>query len=283
MINSLGKFTIFVIQKRYIMNKILLLIVLSISMGCSKIEDRTYLIKTPKGEIKFKLYSETPKHQKNFDNLIEDGYFDRLLFHRVINDFMIQGGDPDSRDAEAGEKLGDGGPGYRISEEIKPTLFHKKGAIGAARESDKVNPLMESSGSQFYIVKGKIFTDAKLDKLEKKRIDQAISKLRTKIRAEYISKIEKAEKELNYEILSEISAEIDSLSKARVDSSRWIYPPKHREIYKTVGGTPHLDGNYTVFGEVTEGFEVIDSISAVKTDQFNLPIEKVTMEISIIE
>jgi cyclophilin family peptidyl-prolyl cis-trans isomerase len=177
------------------------------------------LLETNYGTMRVRLSNETPLHKDNFLKLTKNGYYNGVLFHRVINKFMIQAGDPDSRKAVAGKPLGEGGPAYTVPAEFRADLFHKKGVIAAAREGDDVNPQKASSGSQFYIVQGKIWTDGGLDTLEVKRLN-----------------------------------------------GRKI-PRDQRTVYKTIGGTPHLDQNYTVFGEVIEGLNVIDSIAAVATSK----------------
>jgi cyclophilin family peptidyl-prolyl cis-trans isomerase len=179
---------------------------------------RDVLLQTSYGDIVIRLSDSTPLHRDNFLKLVKTGFYDSVLFHRVIQNFMIQAGDPDSRHALAGQPLGNGGPGYRIPAEFRQTLFHKKGVIAAARDN---NPDKASSGSQFYIVQGKIFTDAGLDSVETYRL-----------------------------------------------GGRKI-PIEHREIYKTIGGSPHLDQNYTVFGEVVKGLDVLDKIAAVQTSKGN--------------
>ncbi|HKC34592.1 MAG TPA: peptidylprolyl isomerase [Chitinophagaceae bacterium] len=178
---------------------------------------RDVLIQTTMGDIVIRLSDSTPLHRDNFLKLVKVGYYDSVLFHRVIKDFMIQAGDPNSKKAAAGLPLGNGGPGYTVPAEFRKTLFHKKGVIAAARTGDNVNPTKASSGSQFYIVQGKIFTAAGLDSVETFRLN-----------------------------------------------GRKI-PGEQREVYKTIGGTPHLDQNYTVFGEVVKGLDVIDNIAAVQT------------------
>lgn len=180
---------------------------------------RDVLLQTNYGDIVLHLYDSTPLHRDNYLKLVKSGFYDSVLFHRVIQNFMIQGGDPNSKQAKAGEPLGNGGPGYKIPAEFRTTLFHKKGVIAAAREGDNVNPEKASSGSQFYIVQGKIFTDAGLDSVETFRL-----------------------------------------------KGRKI-PPEQREVYKTIGGTPHLDQSYTVFGEVVKGLDVVDKIAAVQTSK----------------
>lgn len=173
---------------------------------------------TTEGTIILRLSDSTPLHRDNFLRLVKTHYYDSLLFHRVIQRFMIQGGDPDSKRAPAGKSLGDGGPTYTIPAEFNPALFHKKGVLAAAREGDDVNPQKASSASQFYIVQGKTFTDGALDTVEVKRLKRKI-------------------------------------------------PPAYREVYKTTGGAPHLDMNYTIFGEVVQGLDVVDKIAAVSTSK----------------
>lgn len=184
------------------------------------------------GRIVLLLYDETPLHRDNFIKLATNRVFDGLLFHRVIEKFMIQGGDPTSKDAEPGKMLGDGTLGYNIPAEFRPELFHKRGALCAAREGDMVNPKKESSASQFYIVQGRVWNTEELDNLQKR-------------------------------MKREISAE-------------------QRDVYTTIGGTPFLDGEYTVFGEVIEGMEVVDKIAAVKCDKNDRPLEDVRIEKVIV-
>ncbi len=177
------------------------------------------LIETNYGNMVVRLSDETPLHRDNFLQLVKSKYYNSVLFHRVISGFMIQAGDPESRKAPAGKPLGDGGPGYTVPAEFRPQLFHRKGVIAAAREGDDVNPQRASSGSQFYIVQGKVWTDEELNILEATRLGGR------KIPAEY------------------------------------------RQVYKTVGGSPHLDQAYTVFGELISGIPVLDSIAAVQTSK----------------
>ena len=179
---------------------------------------RDVLLQTNYGDIIVRLYDSTPLHRDNFLKLVKTGYYDSILFHRVIQNFMIQGGDPNSKQAKPGEPLGNGGPGYTIPAEFRPTIFHKKGVIAAARMGDNVNPEKASSGSQFYIVQGRMFTDAGLDSVETFRLKRKI-------------------------------------------------PPEQREVYKTIGGVPHLDQAYTVFGEVVKGLDVVDKIATVQTSK----------------
>jgi len=178
---------------------------------------RDVLLQTNMGDMVIRLSDSTPLHRDNFLKLVKVGFYDSILFHRVIKNFMIQSGDPNSKTAVARTPLGNGGPNYTIPAEFRTNLFHKKGVIAAARMGDNVNPQKASSGSQFYIVQGKIFDDAELESVEFSRMN-----------------------------------------------GRKI-PANRREVYKTIGGTPHLDDNYTVFGEVIKGLEVVDKIAAVPT------------------
>ncbi|MCB2197339.1 MAG: peptidylprolyl isomerase [Bacteroidetes bacterium] len=242
-----------------------------------KKEDQLYKIETIYGDMIFKLYDATPLHKANFEKLINQGYFDGLLFHRVIDSFMIQGGDPDSRNAAPGEMLGNGGPGYTIPAEFVDTIFHKKGVIAAAREGDNVNPEMRSSGSQFYIVQGKVFTDEDIEKVEDRINATRLNNLITK-------HIEEAKEEafntggiVDYQVIVP-----DARKKAEEEFKKQGYykiPGFKRKVYQTIGGTPHLDNAYTVFGEVIEGLEVIDKIAAVETDENDRPVKDVKMKI----
>ncbi len=188
------------------------------------------LLQTSMGDIVIRLSDSTPLHRDNFLKLVKTGFYDSLLFHRVMKGFMIQGGDPNSKNAPAGTQLGNGGPSYTVPAEIRTTLFHKKGVIAAARMEDNVNPQKASNGSQFYLAQGKIYSDDELNVMEASRL-----------------------------------------------GGRKI-PAEQREAYKTVGGIPHLDQNYTVYGEVLKGLDVVDKIAAVPTSKGtdrNRPLEDV--------
>jgi cyclophilin family peptidyl-prolyl cis-trans isomerase len=207
--------------------KYIILLICFLGLGSCQ---RDYLVsfKTDFGEMKAILHNQTPKHKANFVKLTKEGFYNNLLFHRVINSFMIQGGDPNSRNAAQGVALGVGGPQQKIPAEFVPELFHKKGALAAARDN---NPEKASSGSQFYIVQGRVWDDENFEK----------------------------------------------------QMARTIRKPtdEQRKVYQTLGGTPHLDGNYTVFGQVIEGFAVIDSIAKQKGDAQNRPLRDVRMQVSI--
>lgn len=190
-------------------------------------------ITTDYGTIRIKLYNETPKHRDNFMKLAQEGFYNGTIFHRVMNGFMMQGGDPTSKGAAAGVQLGNGGPGYTVPAEFNQNLFHKKGALCAARMGDQVNPNKESSGSQFYIVQGRIAGDEELNSTE----------MRLGIK----------------------------------------YTPEQKQTYKTIGGTPFLDMNYTVFGEVVSGLDVVDKICAVQTQPGDRPATDVKMTVTPVK
>jgi peptidyl-prolyl cis-trans isomerase B (cyclophilin B) len=190
-------------------------------------------LETAYGNMIIQLYDATPKHQENFIKLAEEGFYDGLLFHRVIDGFMVQGGDPKSKNARKGQPLGSGGPGYTVPAEFVDSLVHVKGALAAARMGDNVNPEKASSGSQFYIVHGR---------------------------------------KVNEEALN------------RIESQKGVrYSKRQREIYKEKGGTPFLDREYTVFGQVIEGLDVIDKIAKSQTDNRDRPVENVEMKIRVIK
>ena len=265
------------------MNK-LVLIGLVFSLGCSK-GDKDYLItiKTKFGDMKAILYNETPKHKENFVKLINEGFYDSLAFHRVIQNFMIQSGDPNSRNASAGQPLGSGGPGYTIPAEFNPKLFHKRGALSAARMGDNVNPQKESSGSQFYIVQGQVMNEAALttdlNKLSSSVFQYIEANNDTLLRNELVLLYQTDQSEYLQKILSLKETVAGELNTSFTKD----YPADRLEAYTTVGGAQHLDDAYTVFGQVVEGLEVIDLIAAERTDGRDRPLKDIHMVITIEE
>lgn len=228
--------------KKFIISAVFLSMITTVNLAQTNTKTKATSVKQPEhvvqittdmGVIKVKLYNETPKHRDNFIKLVKEGYYNGLLFHRIIKGFMIQGGDPDSKTAKPGQMLGNGGPGYTIPAEINPALFHKRGALSAARMGDQVNPKKESSGSQFYIVQGTVTTAQQLDQYEQQN---------------------------NIKLTA-----------------------KARSTYTTVGGAPHLDMGYTVFGEVTEGMDVVDKIADVQKDRNDRPIKDVKVTMKVIK
>ncbi len=205
-------------------------------LNFGKQKEQKVQIETTEGDITLKLYNETPLHRDNFIKLVKSKFYDGVLFHRVIDQFMIQGGDPNSKEDASDKPIGEGDVGYSLPAEFRtPHIYHKRGALAAAREGDNVNPEKTSSGCQFYIVVGKQFTDEQLDELQ----------------ANQIKKYEHA------------------------NDSTYKYSAQARTDYKTIGGTPHLDGNYTVYGEVLTGMNVVDKIAKTDTKRNDRPIKDI--------
>ncbi len=246
----------------------------------------TILISTAYGNMKVKLFNETPLHRDNFIKLVKQGFYDSLLFHRVINQFVIQGGDPDSKYADDTSSIGYGEVDYWIPAEFNRKLYHKKGMLAAARAGDDVTPDKESSGSQFYIVMGKTFDSAALRKQEIRVNNYIVQKINNNVAFGGKSKeLRKYYMRLSDDSLKYVTRQlIDPISIERYKKTpHFTFTPKQQKIYATLGGIPQLDMNYTIFGEVVEGLEVIDKIAAVKTDKNDRPKENVRMKISIIK
>jgi cyclophilin family peptidyl-prolyl cis-trans isomerase len=248
-------------------------LVVSCQTKFKKQSEKLILIETTEGNITIKLYNETPQHRDNFLKLVEQNFYDGILFHRVIKNFMIQCGDPDSKNPQPEKQYGSGGPGYTIPAEINTKFIHKKGALAAARTGDQVNPERKSSGSQFYIVVGKKATDEELDQREMSISQQPLQKI-------FNDMIEKEKKKalaqgvkLNHdtlvnEVRSKVLAKWEKMDKFK-------YTPAQRELYKTIGGTPFLDSQYTVFGEVTLGLNVVEKISVTETERGDRPVKDI--------
>lgn len=240
---------------------------------------------TTQGTITVRLYDETPLHRDNFIKLVKEGTLNGTLFHRVIKDFMIQGGDPDSIGAPAGKMLGTGGPGYTLPAEIKfPELFHKRGALSAARLGDDMNPKRESSGSQFYIVWGKVYKEQELKQLEKQMAMQQQQAVFNAITAEHRDAIMTLRRNRDRDGLLALQEELIALSKQRCkEVGEPKFTPQQCEAYTTLGGTPFLDGQYTVFGEVVEGLDVVERIQACETLRGDRPKQDVSMTFELAE
>ena len=219
-------------------------------------------ISTSLGNITVRLYDETPLHRDNFLKLAKEGFYNGTLFHRVIRDFMIQGGDPDSANAPAGKRLGVGGPDYTLESEIHPALFHKRGALAAARQGDEVNPERRSSGSQFYIVWGQTYNDGQLRQMGKQLEMQRLQSIFQTLAADHRAEILQLRRDRNRTGLQDrLVAEAETKAKTLGP----VLTESQMEAYSSVGGTPHLDGQYTVFGEVVEGLDIVDRIQQVET------------------
>lgn len=233
------------------------------------------VMETTAGNVTLALNPATPQHSDNFIKLVNKGYYDGLLFHRVINGFVIQGGDPDSKNAPKGKKLGDGGPNYTIPAEFVDTIYHFKGALAAARESDDVNPEKRSSASQFYIVTGSRFEEKEFkDRLGNKLISQYLADPKN---VEVKKRMQAAQAMQSEVAFRRVVEEIKPKVKPMVDSIFRSIPQRVKDIYARWGGTPFLDMNYTVFGKVINGFNVIDSIQKLKTDKNDRPEKDVVI------
>ena len=251
--------------------------ILSESCAEKKETGKIVRLETTYGNITLKLYPETTKHLDNFVKLVDQGFYDGVLFHRVIADFMIQAGDPNSKSAKTGISLGSGDVGYTIPAEfIYPKYYHKRGSLAAARQSDNSNPLKASSGCQFYIVEGKTFTDIELDSIEQNNKRGLEVKLFQNIVKTKQAEVSKFRLERNQAKLNTLRDSILVVAQTQIQKNpSYKFTPQQRNDYKNIGGTPHLDGEYTVFGEVIEGIDIVDKISKTKTDRNNRPLEDI--------
>lgn len=234
------------------------------------------LVETSLGNITLLLYGDTPRHRDNFLKLVNEGFYDGVLFHRVIKDFMIQTGDPDSKGAPAGKHLGAGGPGYQIDAEILyPKHIHRRGALAAARQGDQVNPMRRSSGSQFYIVTGRKFTPAEAQTMSLRGVDKQKQAVFRSLVNENTARIQQLQAAGDTTALEQLRLDLIAKMEATVAANPATLSPEQIEIYSTVGGTPHLDGEYTVFGEVIDGMDVVDKIEAATTGPADRPVDDI--------
>lgn len=260
---------------------VLLLVVMFSS--CKKETEPVVKISTEYGDIRVRLYEKTPRHRDNFLKLAREKFYDGVLFHRVIDRFMIQGGDPTSKNATPEVMLGEGDVGYTIEAEFVPEYFHKKGVLAAARESDEVNPKRASSGAQFYIVQGRVYTPEELtttvQKINERRKLALYNRLKSE-RSEEFARLQASNDTAGLTALSEqLTAACDNLFAAE----ELVLTDEQKEAYTTIGGTPHLDGQYTVYGEIIEGMDVLDKIAAVKTNEFDRPVKDVVIRTIRVE
>ncbi len=246
-----------------------------------KFEHMKVKIETTLGDITVRLYDETPIHRDNFVKLVKEGYYDGTLFHRVIKDFMIQGGDPDSKGAPAGKMLGVGGPDYTLEAEIKDNLYHKRGALAAARQGDEVNPERRSSGSQFYIVWGQVYKENQLNQLGKQIRMQKVQDVFNALATARRDEIMQMRRERNRAGLQELQDQL--IAEAENKVGKQGLTDEQMKLYSTVGGTPHLDGQYTVFGEVEEGLDVVEQIQNTVTGRADRPTNDIDMRMTIID
>jgi len=244
--------------------------------------DTLVLIKTNYGNITVKLYDKTVKHKENFLKLVNEGFYNGLLFHRVIRNFMIQGGDPDSKNADKDKKLGGGSLGYTLPAEIFPEYYHKRGAFAMARRGGLWNPEKRSSASQFYIIQGEVYTPGQLDTLVMRRNENR----KRQIFSLELARREKEANELkakkDYDALKQLLVDVRLKTDTLFEKEGpFKFSDEQRKVYTTIGGYPSLDGEYTVFGEVVDGMDVVDKIAEVKTDQYNRPLENIEMQMKL--
>lgn len=233
-------------------------------------------VETTLGSFTVLLYGDTPRHRDNFVKLVKEGYYNGTLFHRVINEFMVQAGDPDSKTAAPGQQLGAGGPDYTIDAEfVFPKHFHKRGALAAARQGDQVNPTKASSGSQFYIVTGKKVSESELGGMEKYLEQSALQSRFSQLAQAHMTEVRDMQAKGDQAGLQKLQQELIAEAEAYVAEHPVKVTDEMKQAYTTVGGTPHLDNNYTVFGEVISGMETVDKIEKVETDRSDRPKEDV--------
>lgn len=233
-------------------------------------------LETTMGDIVVELYNETPQHRDNFVKLVQEGYYDGVLFHRVIKDFMIQTGDGNSKTAGPDATLGDGDPGYTIPAEfVYPKYFHKRGALAAARTGDQVNPERRSSGSQFYIVTGKIYSSDELKMMTQRLATVKKQDIFRRLVNENHAQIETLQRNQDNEGLNELQNRLIQQTEAEAAQSPFSLTDEQIDAYTSVGGTPHLDGQYTVFGQVVEGMDVVDKIQNAQTGRMDRPVSDI--------
>lgn len=229
-------------------------------------------IKTSVGDIRVRLFGDTPAHRDNFLRLVKEKFYNGVLFHRVINEFMVQTGDPDSKDAPAGKHLGSGGPDYTLEAEIKyPKHFHYRGALAAARQGDQVNPERRSSGSQFYIVTGKSYNEQQLSQMEQQMQMMAKQQIFNDIAKDYRDSIMNMRRNRDQAGLQALQEEILAITEKKAAENPVSLTEEQKQAYSTIGGTPHLDNQYTVFGEVVAGMDVVEKIEKAETDSSDRP------------
>lgn len=275
-----------VVLKKVMRKKLILFIAMFMAsiMGMeAKEKENLVKIECEYGTMIVRLYDDTPQHRDNFLKLVKEGFYNDLLFHRVIKDFMVQGGDPDSKGAPAGKQLGAGDVGYTVPAEfVYPTHYHKKGALAAARQGDQVNPEKRSSGCQFYIVQGKKYNENELNQMERAlgqkamqaRFDQLVQENKDSIKAMRINRDQAGLQALQDKLVKTVETEFKDKQSVKM-------PEQMRKDYMEIGGTPFLDNEYTVFGEVVEGLDVIDKIAAVETNPGDRPKTDIKMKVKM--
>ena len=275
-------------------NQLIIIVVITVmfaacgagSKKSNDMEKRTQVkIETTMGDIVVELYNETPKHRDNFIKLAKEGVYDSTLFHRVIRQFMIQAGDPESKTANDTAMLGGGDVGYTIPAEFVPKFFHKKGALAAARMGDDVNPNRESSGCQFYIVTGRKFREAQLLDMAGQKNNARVDEIFNELARKHMKEIYKLRKAGDNEALLELQDSLEAQAYAQYkEEEPFMFTPEQLAAYSTIGGAPHLDGAYTVFGQVVSGIETVEKIEGTKTGKADRPVENVRiLKMSVVE
>lgn len=275
-------------------NQLIIIVVITVmfaacgagSKKSNDMEKRTQVkIETTMGDIVVELYNETPKHRDNFIKLAKEGMYDSTLFHRVIRQFMIQAGDPESKTANDTAMLGGGDVGYTIPAEFVPKYFHKKGALAAARMGDDVNPNRESSGCQFYIVTGRKFREAQLLDMAGQKNNARVDEIFNELAHKHMKEIYKLRKAGDNEALLELQDSLEAQAYAQYkEEEPFMFTPEQLAAYSTIGGAPHLDGAYTVFGQVVSGIETVEKIEGTKTGKADRPVENVRiLKMSVVE
>lgn len=269
-------------MKKYL----ILFLIFILTTMCHQEKETKVLIQTNWGDIVVKLYNETPQHRDNFIKLVNDGFYDGMIFHRVINEFMIQGGDASLRQSLEGETPDTTALNYRLAPEFRtPKIFHKRGSLAAARLGDDENPKKESDAAQFYIVTGVKFLEEKLDDLEEKRIASLKRQILADMQEENRDKVKElyrgGDKELLREFRIQMEADADSIAKSR--KKEVAYTGYQREVYMNTGGSPHLDGSYTIFGEVVEGMDVVSKIEQTETNASDRPYETIFFRMKVLK
>ena len=275
-------------MKKFLIKSLLLIAIATIS-SCSFSQNKPVpegpivLIKTRFGDMKVVLYNETPLHRDNFMKLTKEGVFDSLIFHRVIKGFMVQGGDPQSKRATKEQVLGSGDLNYTVPAEIRPGIIHKKGVIAAARNGDEENPERRSSATQFYLAQGKVYKLDEIPSVELNLNSRAAESLFLKMKSDKIDTLMLFQMARNKEGYDKLLEKLKKDAISLVDKNPVRLTKQQIETYTTLGGIPHLDGAYTVFGEVIEGIAVIDSIAAQPTEANDRPIENIRMKVKIVK
>ena len=255
-------------------------------MRSNKLKEPIVILQTSYGNIKIKLYNETPIHRDNFLKLAEEGFYKDLTFHRVIKDFMIQGGDPKTRSNPNMSSEEDTIMGNTIPAEIKfPLYFNKRGALAAARWGDAENPTKASDASQFYIVTGQLKFDDKLNEIEKQRLERLKQSIYNELQSSNMDTIKTLYKEGNRSGITDLRNQWRELSEKQANERKneILYTEEQREFYKIRGGAPHLDNEYTVFGEVIEGMDIVEKIENARTNEKDKPLNNIFMNIIVVE